>query len=50
MNNNVNNNDADDDNIDDGYDEVNNDIAIIGMAGRFPKADNIDQFWANLVS
>lgn len=23
-------------------------IAVIGMAGRFPGADNIDQFWANL--
>ncbi len=34
----------------DEYDEVNNDIAIIGMAGRFPKADNIDEFWTNLVS
>ncbi len=26
-----------------------NDIAIIGMAGRFPKAANVKQFWANLV-
>jgi polyketide synthase PksM len=26
------------------------DIAIIGMAGRFPDADNIDAFWANLVA
>jgi len=24
-------------------------IAIIGMAGQFPKADNITQFWQNLV-
>jgi len=24
-------------------------IAIIGMAGRFPKADNLQQFWENLV-
>ncbi len=24
------------------------DIAIIGIAGRFPKARNIDQFWQNL--
>lgn len=23
-------------------------IAIIGMAGRFPEADNLDQFWSNL--
>lgn len=47
----MNNNDAyDEDNANDGYDDVNNDIAIIGMAGRFPQADNIDQFWTNLVS
>ncbi len=25
------------------------DIAIIGMAGRFPKARNIDEYWQNLV-
>jgi 3-oxoacyl-(acyl-carrier-protein) synthase/enoyl-CoA hydratase/carnithine racemase/NADP-dependent 3-hydroxy acid dehydrogenase YdfG len=25
-------------------------IAIIGMACRFPEADDLDQFWANLVS
>src|SRR6266516_5715007 len=24
------------------------DVAIIGMAGRFPKARNIDEFWRNL--
>src|ERR1700741_964392 len=24
-------------------------IAIIGMAGRFPGADNVDEFWRNLV-
>src|SRR5262245_30289123 len=24
-------------------------IAIIGMAGRFPGADNVDEFWQNLV-
>jgi hypothetical protein len=24
------------------------DIAIIGMSGRFPGADNLDQFWLNL--
>ena len=23
-------------------------IAIVGMAGRFPGADNIEQFWRNL--
>ncbi len=27
-----------------------NDIAIIGMAGRFPMADNVDEFWTRLVS
>ena len=27
----------------------NHDIAIIGMAGRFPGARNVDEFWANLV-
>lgn len=26
------------------------DIAIIGMAGRFPQADDVAQFWANLVA
>lgn len=25
------------------------DIAIIGMAGRFPKSDSIQEFWSNLV-
>ena len=25
------------------------DIAIVGMAGRFPKADNINEFWENLI-
>lgn len=25
-------------------------VAIIGMAGRFPKAENINQFWNNLVT
>jgi len=28
----------------------NNDIAIIGMDGRFPGADNIQEFWENLKS
>ena len=23
-------------------------IAIVGMAGRFPKARNLDEFWRNL--
>ena len=26
------------------------DIAIVGLAGRFPGADNLDQFWSNLRS
>jgi acyl transferase domain-containing protein/acyl carrier protein len=26
------------------------DIAVIGMAGRFPGADNVQEFWANLVA
>lgn len=26
------------------------DIAVIGMAGRFPAADNVQQFWANLTA
>lgn len=30
-------------------DATNNAIAIIGMAGRFPGAANIDEFWRNLV-
>ncbi|MGZ3238620.1 MAG: beta-ketoacyl synthase N-terminal-like domain-containing protein, partial [Burkholderiaceae bacterium] len=34
----------------DDYDDVNNDIAIIGMAGRFPMADSVDEFWTNIVS
>ncbi len=32
------------------HDENEYDIAIVGMAGRFPGADNIDEFWQNLVS
>ena len=32
-------------------DEENNfDLAIIGMTGRFPGAENIDQYWQNLCS
>ncbi|MER9250109.1 amino acid adenylation domain-containing protein [Mesorhizobium sp. M0590] len=27
-----------------------NAVAIIGMAGRFPGAENVDQFWSNLVN
>lgn len=26
------------------------DIAIIGMSGRFPEADNLSEFWSNLVN
>jgi len=29
----------------DKHKKTNSDIAIIGMAGRFPGADNIDEFW-----
>ncbi|MEQ9367254.1 MAG: SDR family NAD(P)-dependent oxidoreductase [Leptospirales bacterium] len=28
----------------------NRDVAIIGMAGKFPRADNVDEFWNNLKS
>jgi acyl transferase domain-containing protein len=31
-----------------GADHAVDDIAIIGMAGRFPGADDVDQFWRNL--
>ncbi len=34
------------------YQNKNNfgtDVAIIGMAGRYPKADNLKEFWQNLV-
>ena len=30
--------------------QQNNDIAIIGMSGRFPGAKNIEEFWQNLKS
>ena len=29
--------------------ENENLIAIIGMSGRFPKADSIDELWKNLL-
>ncbi|MBN1394677.1 MAG: acyltransferase domain-containing protein [Pirellulales bacterium] len=29
---------------------ISNSIAIIGMAGRFPGARNVDQFWSNVVA
>ncbi|HQL01541.1 MAG TPA: beta-ketoacyl synthase N-terminal-like domain-containing protein, partial [Smithellaceae bacterium] len=25
-------------------------IAVIGLAGRFPRAENVEQYWANLVA
>ncbi|MFK7802578.1 MAG: amino acid adenylation domain-containing protein [Anaerolineae bacterium] len=31
-------------------DSSNNDIAVIGMSGRFPGANNLDEFWNNLVN
>ncbi len=33
-----------------GYSEDLHGVAIIGMAGRFPEAQNIDEFWQNLVN
>ena len=33
-----------------GVDTVSGDIAIIGIAGRFPGADNVDEFWENILS
>jgi acyl transferase domain-containing protein/acyl carrier protein len=30
--------------------EMTNDIAVIGMAGRFPGADNISELWDNLIN
>ena len=30
--------------------QKNNDIAVIGMAGRFPGAPNIDRYWENLAN
>ncbi|MDC0707423.1 amino acid adenylation domain-containing protein [Stigmatella sp. ncwal1] len=29
---------------------ASNDIAIVGMAGRYPQADTLEQFWGNLSS
>ncbi|PAJ74752.1 hypothetical protein CJF42_08705 [Pseudoalteromonas sp. NBT06-2] len=31
-------------------DEMRNDIAVIGMSGAFPGAENIDEYWNNLLS
>ncbi|WP_454199282.1 thioester reductase domain-containing protein [Nocardia sp. Marseille-Q1738] len=31
-------------------DDSDDDIAVIGMAGRFPMAGDIEEFWANLVA
>ena len=30
--------------------ENENDIAVIGIAGRFPEAENVEAFWRNLAS
>lgn len=30
------------------YNNYNDDIAIVGISGRFPEADNISEFWNNL--
>ena len=29
---------------------IRNDVAIIGMAGKYPQADGLEQFWKNLVA
>ena len=34
--------------FDDAYDDPGTDIAVIGMAGRFPGADDVPSFWRNL--
>ena len=31
------------------HETATQDIAIIGMAGRFPDANNLDEFWDNLI-
>ncbi|MBU2969549.1 acyltransferase domain-containing protein [Pseudoalteromonas sp. C2R02] len=31
-------------------DEMRNDIAVIGMSGAFPGAENLDEYWNNLLS
>lgn len=31
------------------YNETEDDIAIIGLAGRYPDAENMDEFWENLL-
>lgn len=31
-------------------DDLRNDIAVIGMSGAFPGADNIDEYWQNLLA
>lgn len=31
-------------------DSTRDDVAIIGMAGRYPQADRLDDFWANLLA
>ena len=32
------------------FDSNNDGIAVIGMAGRFPGAKNLEEFWANLIA
>lgn len=32
------------------YQYKDEDVAVIGMSGRFPEADNLEEFWSNLVS
>jgi len=29
--------------------DTNESVAIVGLAGRFPGAQNVDEFWENLV-
>lgn len=31
-------------------DDYNDDIAIIGVSGRYPQADNLEEFWQNLLN
>lgn len=34
--------------VDQGDTSLDNDIAVVGMAGRFPGARNVDDFWSNI--
>jgi polyketide synthase PksJ len=38
------------DSADSGFGQRDTDIAVIGLACRFPDAANVDQFWSNLLS